>query len=147
MLGASCSTTGDVVTEGALAFGASATGAAGAGVVTGAGPVTVVSTNDSRVSVPGCSIVSVMVETSDEDSSDFFFAGRRAVRGFVATSTGAAVSTAVDTPPSPWLNHSRTVSASPRLNTLMWLGTFSARPSSRHFARIDLLSTPNSLAS
>jgi len=50
-------------------------------------------------------------------------------------------------PPSLWLNHSRTVSARPMLSTLMWLVTRSPSPSSRHFVRIDLLSTPNSLAS
>ena len=39
------------------------------------------------------------------------------------------------------------VSAKPTETTLMWFGTFSPRPSSRHLARIALLSTPRSLAS
>ena len=45
------------------------------------------------------------------------------------------------------LNHSRTVSDSPMLRTLMWLGTFSPSPSARHLSRMTLLGTPSSFAS
>src|SRR3954451_17968210 len=138
--GAGCDTGGGGTT------GAGDTGASGAG---GATRETGASASGSSSPAAGASATALPPSPSPSSAVSVFL--RAVVRGFlglVATSTGAAVSTAVPPPPpATELNHARTDSSSPNGTTLMWFGAFSPKPSARSLSRMSLLVTLSSLAS
>src|SRR5688572_4058105 len=116
--------------------GAGAGASGGGGATSGSGGASMVSTPESSSDPAPSAVVLFLVPRAVFDL------------GGAATSTAAsvAVSTAVATPPAPLANHSRTVSAKPRLMSDMWLGTLSPRPSVLQRSRITLLGIPSSFA-